>query len=349
MKFKKIVALSLTMVMSVGLLVGCGSNKDTASEGTSSDDKVKIGMITDVGGINDESFNQSSWEGLQNVQKELGEDKVEVKVLESRQDADYDSNIDQFIDQEMDLIIGVGYKLEKAIGKAAEAYPEQQFAIVDFAYEKQPENVTSLLFEDNASAYLTGLIAGKMTKTDKVGFIGGMEGVVISKFENGFKAGVKDANPNAKVSVQYANSFTDQALGKSIANQMIKNGVDVVFPAAGAVGIGAIEAVKENDKMAIGVDRDQNSLAPDHVITSAMKNIDVAVGNLAKSFVDGSYKPGEVIIGSLATGGVGIAPTSDKNVPADVLEYVESKTKEIVDGKIKVPATEEEYKELYEK
>ena len=344
MKLKKLVALSLTMIMSVGLLVGCGSNKDAAS-----DDKVKIGMITDVGGVHDESFNQSSWEGLQAVEKELGKDKIEVKVLESTQDADYDSNIDQFIDQEMDLIIGVGYKLEKAIAKASKAYPEQQFAIVDHAYETQPENVTSLLFEDNASAYLTGLIAGKMTKTNKVGFIGGMEGVVISKFENGFKAGVKDANPDAEISVQYANSFSDQALGKSIANQMIKNGVDVVFSAAGAVGTGAIEAVKENDKMAIGVDRDQNSLAPDHVITSAMKNIDVAVGNLAKDFVDGSYKSGEVIIGSLATGGVGIAPTSEKNVPKEVLEYVEAQTKEIVDGKIKVPATDEEYKELYEK
>lgn len=344
MKLKKLVALSLTMVMSVGLLVGCGSNKDEASKKV-----VKVGMITDVGGVHDESFNQSSWEGLQAVEKELGKDKIEVKVLESRQDSDYDSNIDQFIDQEMDLIIGVGYKLDKAIEKASKAYPKQQFAIIDFAYEKQPENVTSLLFEDNASSYLTGLIAGKMTKTNKVGFIGGMKGVVISKFENGFKAGVKDANPKAKISVQYANSFSDQALGKSIANSMIKNGVDVVFPAAGAVGTGAIESVKENGKMAIGVDRDQNSLAPDNVITSAMKNIDVAVGDLAKSFVDGSYKPGEVIIGSLATGGVGIAPTSDKNVPADVLEYVKGKTKEIVDGKIKVPATDKEYKELYEK
>lgn len=345
MKFKKLVALSLTMVMSAGLLVGCGSSNDEVSSG----DQVKIGMITDVGGVNDESFNQSSWEGLQAVQKELGEDKIEVQVLESTQDADYDSNIDQFIDQEMDLIIGVGYKLEKAIEKASKAYPEQKFAIVDCAYQTQPENVTSLLFEDNASAYLTGLIAGKMTKTDKVGFIGGMEGVVISKFENGFKAGVKDANPKAEISVQYANNFSDQALGKSIANQMIKNGVDVVFPAAGAVGIGAIEAVKENNKMAIGVDRDQNNLAPDNVITSAMKNIDVAVGNLAKSFVDGTYESGKVIIGSLATGGVGISPTSDKNVPAEILEYVEAQTKEIVDGKIKVPANEKEYQELYEK
>lgn len=340
MKLKKLVALSLTMIMSVGLLVGCGSSKEEASSG----DGIKIGMITDVGGVNDESFNQVSWEGLQAVSKELGEDKLKVQVLESTQDADYKPNIEEFYDQEMDLIIGVGFKLADAIEEAAKNYPEQQFAIVDFVYEKQPENVTSLLFEDNVSAYLTGLIAGKKTETNKVGFIGGMKGTVISKFENGFKAGVKDANPDAEVLVQYANSFSDQALGKSIASQMIKNGADVVFHAAGAVGTGAIEAVKEADKMAIGVDRDQNSLAPDHVITSAMKNIDIAVGNLAKAFVDGTYEPGQVIIGDLATGGVGIAPTSDKNVSAEILKLVEEKSKEIIDGKIKVPATDEEFK-----
>lgn len=344
MKFKKLVSLSLTMVISASLLVGCGSNGDAGS-----DDAVKIGMITDVGGVHDESFNQSSWEGLKSVQKELGEDKLDVQVLESRQDSDYAVNIEQFMDQEMDLIIGVGYKLEKDIEKASKTYPDQKFAIIDAAYEKQPENVTSLLFEDNVSAYLTGLVAGRMTKTNKVGFIGGMKGVTISKFENGFKAGAKDANADVEVSVQYANSFSDQALGKSIANQMIKNDVDVVFSAAGAVGIGAIEAVKENDKMAIGVDRDQNSLAPDHVITSAMKNIDIAVGNLARSFIDGSYESGKVIIGTLATGGVGIAPTSEKNVPKEVLEFVDSKSKEIIDGKIKVPGNDEEYKELYNK
>ncbi|MEG0855404.1 MAG: BMP family ABC transporter substrate-binding protein [Terrisporobacter sp.] len=340
MKLKKLVSLSLTMVMSIGLLAGCSSNKkeDVSSK------VVKVGMITDVGGVHDESFNQSSWEGLEAIEKELGKDKVNVKYLESTQDADYTPNIEEFVDQEMDLIIGVGYKLEKAIAEAAKNYPEQQFAIIDFAYEKQPENVTSLLFEDNASAYLTGLIAGKMTETNKVSFIGGQKGVVISKFENGFKAGVKDSNPDAEVLVQYANSFSDQALGKSIATSMIKKGVDIVFPAAGAVGTGAIEAVKENGKMAIGVDRDQNSLAPEHVITSAMKNIDIAVGNLVKSFVDGSYKSGEVIVGTLATGGVGIAPTSDKNVPAEILEYVEKQSKEVIDGKIKVPATDEEFK-----
>ncbi|MBC6695675.1 BMP family ABC transporter substrate-binding protein [Terrisporobacter mayombei] len=342
MKFKKIVALSLTMMMSVGLLVGCGS-KDSASN----TDKVTVGMITDVGGVHDESFNQTTWEGLQAVEKELGEDKVKVKYLESKQDADYKPNIEQFADEELDLIIGVGYKLADAIEEAAKAYPEQQFAIVDHSYEKQPENVTSLVFEDNVSGYLVGLIAGKMTETNKVAFIGGMKSSVLAKFEYGFKAGVKDANPKAEILAQYANSFSDSALGKSIANSMMSNGVDVIFPCAGAAGIGAIEAVKEAGKYAIGVDKDQNDLAPDNVITSAMKNVNIAVGDMVKALVDGSYKPGEVKINTLATGGVGIAPTSEKNVPAEVLSFVDEKSKEIVDGKIVVPSTEEEYKKAY--
>lgn len=340
MKFKKLVALSLTMIMSAGILVGCGSNGESASN----DEKITVGMITDVGGVNDQSFNQTSWEGLQAVQKELGEDKVEVKYLESKQDADYVPNIEQFVDEETDLIIGIGYKLADAIEQAAKNYPEQQFAIVDHSYENQPENVTSLVFEGNVAGYLVGLVAGKMTETNKVAFIGGMESVVLKEFEVGYIAGVKDANPDAEVLVQYANSFSDSALGKSIANAMISKGVDIVFPCAGAAGTGAIEAAKEANKMAIGVDKDQNDLAPNNVITSAMKNVNIAVADLVKALADGTYKAGEVKMSTLATGGVGLAPTTEKNVPAEVLSFVEEKSKEVIDGKIKVPSNEEELK-----
>ena len=340
MKFKKLVALSLTMIMSAGILVGCGSNGESASN----DEKITVGMITDVGGVNDQSFNQTSWEGLQAVQKELGEDKVEVKYLESKQDADYVPNIEQFVDEETDLIIGIGYKLADAIETAAKNYPEQQFAIVDHSYENQPENVTSLVFEGNVAGYLVGLVAGKMTETNKVAFIGGMESVVLKEFEVGYIAGVKDANPDAEVLVQYANSFSDSALGKSIANAMISKGVDIVFPCAGAAGTGAIEAAKEANKMAIGVDKDQNDLAPNNVITSAMKNVNIAVADLVKALADGTYKAGEVKMSTLATGGVGLAPTTEKNVPAEVLSFVEEKSKEVIDGKIKVPSNEEELK-----
>ena len=342
MKLKKLLALSLSMIMSAGILVGCGSNGESASD----DGKITVGMITDVGGVHDESFNQSSWEGLQAIQKELGEDKIEVKYLESTQDSDYVPNIEQFVEEETDLIIGVGYKLADALKEAAQNYPEQQFALIDETYDEQPENITSLSFESNESSYLAGLIAGKSTKTNKVAFIGGMESPVIAKFEYGFKAGVQDANPDAEVLVQYANSYSDQALGKSIANSMISKGADVIFPCAGACGTGAIEAVKEANKMSVGVDRDQYDLAPDNMLTSAMKNIDVAVANLVRDFVNGDYKGGEVKNGTLANNGVGLASTTDKNVSEKILKYVDEQAQEIKDGKIKVPSNEKELKEF---
>ena len=348
MKLKKLIALGLATVMSASMLVGCGSNTESDAPAADNGDKVfKVGMITDTGGVNDESFNQSAWKGFQDAQAKFGKDKIEIKYLESKQDADYIQNIDTFADEEMDLIVGVGFKLEAAITEAAKNYPEQQFALIDAVCEgEQPENVTSLLYEDNVSAYLTGLVAGKMTETNKVGFIGGMESEVITKFDYGFRAGVKAVNPDAEVMVQYANSFTDSALGKTIANQMHSNNVDVIFTCAGAVGIGAIEAAKENGKKAIGVDQDQNSLAPDNVITSAMKNIDVSVEEMLSKVVDGSYKGGEIIVNTLAMNGVGIAPTSNKNVPPDVLEYVSKEAEKVKSGEVKVPSNKEEFEQL---
>ena len=343
MKLKKLLALGLTTVMTAGLLVGCGSSEgDTAEK---SEDKVyKIGMITDTGGVNDESFNQSAWKGLQELKKEYG-DKVEVKYLESKQDADYVPNVETYMDGEYDLVIGVGYKLKPAIEKAAKSYPDKQFAIIDEVIKA--DNVNSLTFEDNVSSYLTGLIAGKMSETGKVAFIGGIQSEVLEKFEYGFKAGAYTANKDIEVSAQYTNSFTDAALGKSIANQMHNNGVDIIFTAAGACGTGAIEAAKENNKKAIGVDSDQYNLAPDNMLTSAMKNIDVAVFNLGKSMIEGNYKGGQIIVNTLETGGVGIAPTSDKNVQPDVLDYVNEMAEKIKSGEIKVPATKEEFEAAF--
>ena len=349
MKLKKLLSLGLAVVMSASLLVGCSSSSESGEKESTGGDEgkvYKIGMVTDVGGVNDESFNQSAWTGLENIKEELGKDKVEVKYLESKQDADYVPNIEQFVDQDMDLIIGVGFKLADAIEEASTNYPELQFALIDAAYPEQPANVTSLLFEDNVSAYLTGLVAGKMTKTDKVGFIGGIEGEVIDRFDYGFRAGFESVKPEGDVMVQYANSFTDAALGKSIAQQMHQKGADIIFSAAGAVGIGAIEAAKENGKMAIGVDQDQNKLAPDNIITSAMKNIDVAVANLVRTMVEGKYEAGKVVVNTLEMGGVGIAPTSDKNVDAEILEFVNAEAEKIKSGEIKVPQNKAEYEEL---
>jgi basic membrane protein A len=342
MKFKKLISLSLTMIISAGILVGCGSSDgDSATEG-----KIKVGMITDVGGVHDESFNQSSWEGLQAIQKELGKDKLDVNYLESTQDSDYKPNIEQFVEDEYDLIIGVGYKLANELETAAKNYPDQQFAIIDHTYEKQPENITSLSFESNESSYLAGLIAGKSTKTNKVAFIGGQQSPVIDKFEYGFKAGVLAANPDAEVLVQYSNSYSDQALGKSIANSMISKGADVVFTAAGDVGTGSMEAIKEANKYGIGVDRDQSDLAPQNILTSAIKRVDVGMYETVKELVEGKFQGGTSTTYGLEQNGIGIADTTSNLVPQDVLDFVNEKIEELKAGKISVPKTEEEYNEF---
>ncbi|WP_455543120.1 BMP family lipoprotein [Intestinibacter sp.] len=344
MQLKKLFAIGLSAIMMSSLLVGCSGNN---SEGGGSSDKVyTIGMITDTGGVNDESFNQSTWEGLEKAQKKYGKDKVKVKYLESSQEAEYVQNIETFVEEDLDLIMGVGYKLANAIEKAAKDYPDKEFAIVDHSYKKQPENVTSLVYEDNTSSYLAGLIAGKMTKSNKVAFIGGIESAVLARFQYGYMAGVKASNPDCEVTVRYANSFNDAALGKSIANQMHKDGVDVIYTAAGAVGTGAIEAAKENNKMAIGVDTDQNPLAPDNIITSAVKHIDVSIVDLIGQLVDGSYKGGQVVVNTLASGGVGISDSTSKNVPKDILKYVDEQAELIKSGELKVPENEQEYKEM---
>ena len=300
MTFKKIATLAMATVVSASLLVGCSGNNESAS-----DDKITVAMITDVAGVNDQSFNQSAWEGLQKAEKELG---IEVKYLESKQDSDYATNIETLVDEDVDLILGVGMKLADAIKEGSELYPDQNFVLVD--EEIDASNVKNILFKAEESAYLAGLIAGKTTKTNNVGFIGGMELPVIDTFKYGYMAGVKAANPDAKVQAQYANSFTDQAKGKAIANQMYSNGADIVFTCGGDVGTGAIEAAKENGKYAIGVDRDQSDLAPQNVLTSAIKRVDAGVFETVKSYVNGTFEGGTTTTYGLEENAVGVPDTT---------------------------------------
>lgn len=298
-------------------------------------------MVTDVGGVNDQSFNQSAWEGLQRAKKELGN---KVSYQESKQDADYPANLETLYDAKNDLIWGVGFKMADAILLAAKQNPKQKYAIIDYSYgDKTPKNVIGVMFKAEEGAFLAGYLAAKMSKTGTLGFIGGMSVSIIHSFQYGFKAGAKFANPKINFLEQYSESFTDAAKGKAIANQMIGKGADVIFHAAGAVGDGVIEAVKEKNKMAVGVDRDQNYLAPKNVITSSMKRIDNAIYNVVKDLNNGTFKGGTTIEYGLKDGAVDVAPTTSKMVPAVLLEEVSKIKKNIIDGKIKVPSTLKAY------
>ena len=341
MKFKKILSLGLVTVLAGSMLVGCSSTKSEGGGSESkSDDQLKVVMITDVGGVNDQSFNQSAWEGLGKAKEDLG---VDVSYIESNQESDYAANIDMAVDQEADLVIGVGYKLEKAIGDAAKMYPNNKFAIVDSDFGgNMPENVTGITFKAEEASYLVGLVAGKMTESKKVGFVGGMEGQLIESFEAGFTAGVKAANPEVEVLSQYANNFADAAKGKAIASQMISSGVDIVFHAAGDTGNGVIEAAKEAGKKAIGVDRDQNDIAPETVITSAVKRVDNGVYTTVKNLLDDKFEGGKVATYGLNEDGVGIAETTKEDVDPSVLEFVNEQGEKIKKGEVKVPSTMKE-------
>lgn len=340
MKFKKLLSLGIILSITSSLLIGCSSSNDGSD---SSEKPLKITLVADVGGINDESFNQSAWEGLQRAEEELG---VEVSVLESKQSSDYVPNVETAVDNDSDLVIGVGFQMNTAIENAAKSYPETHFAIIDASFENQPENVSSLMFNAQEASYLTGIIAAKKSESGKIGFIGGTKETVIETFEYGFMAGAKSVNKDIEVLRQYADTYTDASKAKSVANLMHSKAVDVIFTAAGSAGLGPIEAAKENNKMAVGVDKDQNSLAPENVITSAIKRVDVAVYNTVKDLQEGNFKGGQINVFGLKEDGVGISDTTSKNVNDEILAIVEEHAEKIKNGEIKVPSNEKEYNDF---
>lgn len=302
---------------------------------------IKVGMVTDVGGVNDQSFNQSAWEGLQKAKKELG---IKASYQESKQDADYISNLETLYEGKNDLIWGIGFKMADAVLKAAKQNPKQKYAIIDFSYgDKTPANVVGVMFKAEEGAFLAGYIAAKSSKTHTIGFIGGMNVPIIHAFQYGFKAGAKFADKKVVILEQYSESFTDAAKGKAIANSMFGKKADVVFHAAGAVGDGVIEAAKEKNLMAVGVDRDQNYLAPKNVITSSLKRVDNAIFNVVKELQGGKFDGGKTLNFGLKEGAVDIAPTTSKMVPAALIKEVDGIKTQIASGKITPPATEKAF------
>ena len=338
---KKITMLLLAILVATGMVYAGGQGE---AGGEAAEDTIEIAMVTDTGGVNDQSFNQSAWEGLQSLDEDY--DEVEVSYLESTQESDYEPNLQALYDAGNDLIWGIGFLMADAIRTQAELNPDQRYAIIDFAWNDYPDNLVGVVFKAEQASFLVGYIAGRMTETGTVGFVGGIEGAVIDGFDYGYHAGVKYASQDVEVLRQYAESFNDAAIGKSIATNMYRQGADIVFHAAGGVGDGVIEAAREQDQWAIGVDRDQNDLAPEHVLTSAMKRVGQAMYNVGEQLVNGNWDGGRTIVYGLAEDGVGIAPTSDEDVPQEILDEVAEIRQMIIDGEIEVPFNEETYDEF---
>ena len=327
-----------------GTVAGSEKAEESKAEkkDASSGKGLKVGIVTDVGGVNDGSFNQSAWEGLQRAQKELG---IEAKYLESKTDADYKPNIETFVDEDYDLIICIGYALADALKAESASNPDVKFAIVDDASLADVSNVTSLMFEQAQVSYLAGYVAGKTSKSNTVGIVLGMATDLMNQFGYGYTAGVLDANASAKVLQANANSFADTATGKTAANNMVTNGADVIFQVAGGTGLGVIDACKEAKIWAIGVDSDQSSIAPETILTSAMKRVDNAVFDVTKELVEGKLEGG-VKTYTLADEGVDLAPGTE-NINPEVVKEVEELKKKIVSGDLKVPNNKADFEAKY--
>lgn len=321
-----------------------GAGSAGSAAGKSGSD-YKIEMVTDTGGVSDQSFNQSSWEGLQQLEKDNGWD---VQYIESKQESDYATNLDKAVDDGSQLVWGIGFAMADAVAHSAKTNPDVQFAVIDNAFEDAPKNLTGVTFRAQEPSFLVGYIAARTTKTNKVGFVGGISGVVIDQFDFGYQAGIayanKEQNTKVEVQIQYADSFSDSAKGKAIASKMYAGGCDVVFHAAGGAGAGVIEAAKEADKYVIGVDRDQSYLAPDNVICSALKRVNKAIMEVSTKIESGEIKGGTNIDLGFSEDSVGI-PEEHKLIDDEVYKAAVELGEKIKAGDIVPPFNKDTYAE----
>ena len=351
---KRKFGLALSLVLAASTIMGACGNSDDNGKAGNDKDNFTVAMVPDTGGIDDKSFNQSAWEGLQAFGKDNGLEKGKdgFNYLQSESDADYTTNLNQLVRQKFDLVYGVGFTMEEAIKEVASQNPDTKFAIIDAIVEA--DNVASIMFKENEGSFLVGVIAGMQSKSNKVGFVGGMENELIKRFETGFIAGVKTVNPNADVQVKYTGSFSDASLGKATAEAMYKSGIDVIYHAAGNSGNGIFTEAKnikknnpKKDVWVIGVDKDQANEGEiagtdmNVTLTSMVKRVDMAVQQVSADAKDGKFPGGKTVEFGLKEEGVDISPTTD-NLTEDMINASNEYKEKIKNGEIKVPSTQEE-------
>ena len=313
---------------------GESASKSGSTSATKSD--VKIGLVFDKGGKDDKSFNSAAFHGAKDAEKDLG---FELKDVESSDDAAFEPALRTFAERGYPLVIAVGFAQLDAVKKVAPQFPKTHFAIIDAVAEGP--NVAALMFAEHEGSYLVGALAAMLSKTGKVGFIGGMETPLIRRFEMGYEAGVKSVNPKAEIKVNYvginSSAWANPSRGKELALGQYGSGVDVIFHAAGASGIGVFDAAEEKKAYVIGVDSNQNAIKPGRVATSMLKRVDTAVYEIIKQELAGNFKAGTQTFG-LKDKGIDYAV--DENNKAIIDPYVaklEDIKAKIVKGEIKVP------------
>ena len=334
--------LSLSLAAALVLaLAACGGDDEggAADTTTAAEETIRVGLITDAGQLNDRGFNQLAFQGVQRAKQELG---VEVRVVESRSAAEYVPNMTTLARQGYDLIIGVGFAQGDAVDRAATAFPDTKFVIVDVdqsTLPHKPENVVGMLFREEQVGYLAGYLAGLQLRREDgprvVGSVGGFKEPPVDRFIAGYQAGVAAAAPATETLNGYSQDWDDQAKCKELALNQIQAGAQIVFQVAGGCGLGALDAARERDVWGIGVDADQAFLGP-HVLTSALKKVDEGVFRVVRSVVDGTWQGGRNLTFGLAEEGVGLG-TISREVPGEDRRQLERIAEEIAAGNIDVP------------
>jgi basic membrane protein A and related proteins len=352
------VLLALVVVL-VALAAGCGGNDEEAGGGgttaaatrnttetdggSSTRRAIKVGLVTDVGGLDDRSFNFLANKGLEQAESELG---VQGRVVVSRTNADYVPNLTSLAKAKYDLVIAVGFLMADALDTVAKQFPDTNFAIIDFdqaAMKSKPKNVRGLLFKEQEAGYLVGYLAGLVTKQEGgsqqvIGSVGGQKIPPVDRYIAGYRAGARKADPGITTLNAYSQDFVDQAKCKEIALDQIARGAHVIFQVAGQCGLGALSAAKEKNVRGIGVDADQAYLG-EHVLTSALKKVDVAVYQTVQDAQDGKFTGGTNRVFDIASGGVGMGKITP-DVPADLVAQVNRVQDQIAAGEIKnIPET----------
>lgn len=302
-----------------------------------SDDSLTMVMVTNVTGLGDEGFNDAAWAGMQRAKDELG---AKISVIETGEQSQYVPSLQAACEQGNDIVVAVGFLLKDAVTKVSSQYPDTNFIMIDGAIDNP--NVASVLFKENEAAYISGIIAAMTTKTNKVGFIGGMEQPAPIRFESGWRAGVESIDPKISNTISYVGSFANPGAGKEQASLMYKHGIDIIQLAAGGTEVGCINAAIVNDKWVIPCDKDKSALCKGHQLTSSIKNIDEAVMAIIKIAIAGDFPAGIKILG-LKEGAVGFPPSVRTSITSEIMDVVEKATKMIIAGEIVVPSTRDEY------
>ncbi len=338
--------LLVTLILVCGMVLsGCGEPAENGAE----EDVFTVGMVTDVGGVDDKSFNATSWKGVLRAEEELG---IEGSVLESQQQTDYATNITQFLNQDTNLIVTVGFLLADDTAAFANENPDTSFAIVDFSYDPPIDNVRGLTFSTDQAGFLAGYAAAAASKTGKVATFGGINIPPVSIFMVGFEHGVMYYNETHGTDVEvlgwstadnngvFVGNFESTDDGRRVAEEFLAEGVDIIMPVAGPVGLGSAQAVKEHgESWIIGVDTDWTISAPDYsdvIFTSVMKNMDVAVFNTIRIASSDDFEGfgGETYVGTLDNGGVGIADIAEGTLSQEMLDELDELRQAIINGEI---------------